>query len=50
MDVLPPGDVTVESTDVFRDERLEMLLTGERLVTSDAAVVTRADLKGRLEL
>lgn len=49
---LPPLDESVESTEVFKDDRLEMLLTVERLGTpvSVAAVDPSAVLKGRLEL
>lgn len=49
---LPPRDESVESTEVFKEDRLEMLLTGERL-GAPASVTTvdpRAVLKGRLEL
>lgn len=51
-DVLPPLDESVESTEVFKEDRLEMLLTGERLgaPASVATVDPRAVLKGRLEL
>lgn len=51
-DALPPLDESVESTEVFKEDRLEMLLTGERLGTpaSAATVEPRAVLKGRLEL
>lgn len=45
-DVLPPRDDSVESTEVFREDKLEMLLTGEWT----ASVDPRAVLKGRLEL
>lgn len=51
-DVLPPRDVSVESTGVFNEDKLEMLLNEERVAA--AASVTTADpgavLKGRLEL
>lgn len=50
IDVLPPLEVSVASTEVFRDERLELLFTAEKVVASVAAVFTRAVLKGRLEL
>lgn len=51
-DVLPPLVESVESTEVFKEDRLEMLLTGERLgaPASVAIVDPRAVLKGRLEL
>lgn len=51
-DVLPPLDDSVESTEVFKEDRLEMLLTEERLgvPVSVATVDPRAVLKGRLEL
>lgn len=51
-DVLPPRDEGVESTEVFREDRLDMLLTEDRLCTpvSVAAVDPREVLKGRLEL
>lgn len=52
MDVLPPRDESVESTEVFKEDRLEMLLTEDR-VCAPASVTTvdpRAVLKGRLEL
>lgn len=51
-DVLPPLDESGESTEVFKEDRLEMLLTEERAgaPTSVAAVVPRAVLKGRFEL
>lgn len=49
-DVLPPLDESVESTEVFREDRLEMLLTEETLGVSVAIVDPRAVLKGRLEL
>lgn len=42
--VLPPLDESVESTEVFTEDRLEMLLA------SVATVDPRAVLKGRLEL
>lgn len=48
-DVLPPLDERVESTEVFKEDRLEMLLTGEML-GAPASVAPRAVLKGRLEL
>lgn len=49
---LPPLDESVESTVVFKEDRLEMLLTGEMLgaPASVAIVDPRAVLKGRLEL
>lgn len=49
---LPPLDESVESTGVFKEDRLEMLLTGERLgaPASVATVDPMAVLKGRLEL
>lgn len=51
-DVLPPLDDSVESTEVFKEDRLEMLLTEEILgvPVSVATVVPRAVLKGRFEL
>lgn len=51
-DVLPPLDESVESTEVFKEDRLEMLLTEERLGApiSVAIVDPRVVLKGRLEL
>lgn len=49
-DVLPPLDESVESTEVLREDRLEMLLTEETLGVSVAIVDPRAVLKGRLEL
>lgn len=51
-DDLPPRDESVESTEVFKEDRLEMLLTEERLggPVSVAIVDPRAVLKGRLEL
>lgn len=51
-DVLPPLDESVESTEVFKEDRVEMLLTGDRLGTppSVAIVDPRAVLKDRLEL
>lgn len=48
-DVLPPLDESVESTEVFKDDKLEMLLT-EGAPVSVATVDPRAVLKGRLEL
>lgn len=44
-DVLPPREESVESTEVFKEDRLEMLLTG---VGAPASVDPRAVLKGRL--
>lgn len=51
-DDLPPLDESVESTEVFKEDRQEMLLTEEKLGApeSDATVDSRAVLKGRLEL
>lgn len=51
-EVLPPRDESVESTDVFKEDRLEMLLT-EEIGSAPASVATvdpRAVLKGRLEV
>lgn len=51
-DDLPPRDESVESTEVFKEVKLEMLLTEEGLgpPTSVGTVDPRAVLKGRLEL
>lgn len=51
-DDLPPLDESVESTDVFKEDMLEMLLTEERLSApvSVATVEPSTVLKGRLEL
>lgn len=46
-DVRPPLDESVESTEVFKEERLEMLLTGD---VPASVADPRAVLKGRLEL
>lgn len=49
---LPTLEERVESTEVFKEDKLEMLLTGESLGTpeSDETVDPRAVLKGRFEL
>lgn len=49
---LPPRVESVESAEVFKDDKLEMVLMGEILdpPASVGAVDPRADLKGRLEL
>lgn len=49
---LPTLEDRVDSTEVFREDKLEMLLTGESLGTpeSDETVDPRAVLKGRFEL
>lgn len=51
-DDLPPLDESVESTEVFKEDRLEMLLTVERLgaPVSVGTVEPSTVLKGRLEL
>lgn len=51
-DDLPPRDESVESTEVFKVDRQEMLLTEEKFGApeSDVTVDSRAVLKGRLEL
>lgn len=51
IDVFPPRNETVDSTAVFREDRLEMLLTGERETpsASDKTVDPVEVLKGRLE-
>lgn len=45
-DDLPPLDESVESTEVFKEDKLEMFLTEERFSVVDP----RAVLKGRFEL
>lgn len=49
---LPTLEERVESTEVFKEDKLEMLLTGESLGTaeSDETADPRAVLKGRFEL
>lgn len=51
-DVLPPLDESVESTEVFKEDRLDMLLP-EEVLGPPASVTTvgpRGVLKGRLEV
>lgn len=48
-DDLPPLDDSVESIEVFKEDRLELVLTEER-VDAPASVDARTVLKGRLEL
>lgn len=48
-DDLPPREESVESAEVFKEDRLEMLLTEGRL-GAPASVTTRAVLNGRLAL
>lgn len=49
---IPPLNESVDSTEVFEEDKAGMLLTGERLDApiSVATVDPRAALKGRLEL
>lgn len=47
---LPPLNESVESTEVFKDDRLEMLLTEERLVVTASAATADPRTKGMLEL
>ena len=50
-DVLPPRDESVDSTGVFKEDILEMLLTEERVAAASVTTVDpRAVLKGILEL
>lgn len=50
--VLPARDESVESTEVFKEDKLEMLFTGESLdpPVSVGTVDPRVLLKGKLEL
>lgn len=52
MDVLPPRDGSVDSAQVFKEDRLEMLLIEGRVAVAESvpAVDPREVLKGRLEL
>lgn len=47
---LPPLNESVESTEVFKDDRLEMLLTEERLVATASVATADPRTKGMLEL
>lgn len=47
---LPPLNESVESTEVFKDDRLEILLTEERLVATASIATVDAITKGMLEL
>lgn len=47
---LPPLNESVESTEVFKDDRLEILLTEERLVATASIATVDARTKGMLEL
>lgn len=49
---LPPRDDSVESTDVFKEDRLEMVFTDEVLGAPESVATTdaRGVLKGRLEV
>lgn len=51
-DDLPPLVESVESTEVFKEDRLDMLLTGERWGAPESVAIVdpRVVLKGRLEL
>lgn len=49
-DVLPPREESVESTEVFKEDRVEMLLTEERYCESVPSVDPSAVLKGKLAL
>lgn len=53
MDVLPPRDESVESTEVFKEDKLEMLFIEGRVAAAAESVPTVdpiAGLKGKLEL
>lgn len=51
-DDIPPRDDNVESTDVFKEDKLEMVFTEEKVGApeSAAAMDARAVLKGGLEM